>query len=174
MKRPAMLAAALVAFLLGAPEPSAGAPKPPKPFQSRFTLTISGLVSGSVEGSGPLSSALRRSRIGTNGEVLAVKLRGTSPSLGKLDLDVTPEVTGKAPGAETGRFDLSKLGATGTLTLGRERTYFNAQTGEMVIEETDARHVKGRLDFQGPCKTSVRQGSCTVHAEFDVSRQRGR
>ncbi len=146
-------------------------PKGPKAPESHFTLTVSGFVSASFSGTGPVSSARRRAAVGKSGERLEIKLRSTS-QFGKLDLDATPYVTGKPPFGEAGRYDVGNLGAVGTITLGKTRSWINAKTGELVLDESDERHVKGRLDFKGPCKTGPEQGTCSVHAEFDLARQR--
>ena len=161
-----VIALALAWAALGASPKSAG------PREGHFTLTVSGSFLASFSGTGPLSFAKRRQRVGGSGEVLAIKLRTASASRDKLDLDATPDVTGKPPLGEAGRYDIGNLGAIGSITLGRgTRSWVNAKTGELVVEESDERHVKGHLDFKGPCKTGPEQGTCTVHADFDVSRQ---
>lgn len=148
-----------------------GSPKDAKTGESDFTLTVSGFVLASFSGTGPLSYARRRPAVGKPGERLEIKLRAESP-FGKLDLDVTPDVTGKPPLSEKGRYDIGNLGAIGTITRNKERRTITAKTGELVIEESDERHVKGRLDFHGPCKAGPESGTCSVHADFDLSRQR--
>ena len=140
--------------------------------ESHFKLTASGFVSHSFEGSGPLSYAKRRDAAGgKSGERLAIKLRTEANGL-KLDFDATPDVTGKPPFGEKGRYDIGNLGAIGTITGKNLRIALNAKTGELVVEESDEAHVKGRLDFKGPCKTGPEPGVCSVHADFDVQRQR--
>jgi hypothetical protein len=146
-------------------------PRDTKASESHFTLTVSGFFSATFSGTGPLSYARRRSAVGKAGERLEIKLRSTSP-FGKLDLDATPDVTGKPAFGEAGRYDIGNLGAVGTITLGNLRRWTNARTGELVLEESDERHVKGRLDFKGPCRTGPEPGTCSVHAEFDLTRQR--
>jgi hypothetical protein len=136
---------------------------------SSFTLVISGFFSTSFSGVGPLSYSERRPAVGKPGERLDIKLRGQS-AFGKLDFDATPDVTGKPPFSEKGRYDIGNLGAIGTITRDKERRTINAKTGELVIEECDERHVKGHLDFKGPCKTGPEPGLCTVHADFDLGR----
>lgn len=145
-------------------------PKGPKAAESQFTLNVSGFFSASFSGTGPLSYARRRPAVGKSGERLEIKLRTTS-QFGKLDVDATPDVTGKPRFGEAGRYDIGNLGAVGTITLGNTRRWINAKTGELVLEESDERHVKGRLDFKGPCKTGPEPGTCSVHAEFDLTRQ---
>jgi hypothetical protein len=137
---------------------------------STFTLVISGFFSTSVSGTGPLSYAQRRRAVGSPGERLEIKLRGDS-AYGKLDLDATPDVTGKPPFSEKGRYDVGNLGAIGTLTRNKERRMIHAKTGELVIEESDERHVKGHLDFKGPCKNGPEPGACSVYADFDLARK---
>jgi hypothetical protein len=137
---------------------------------SSFTLVISGFFSTSVSGAGPLSYAQRRPAVGKPGERLEIKLRADS-AYGPLDFDATPDVTGKPPFSEKGRYDIGNLGAIGTLTRNKERRTINAKTGELVIEESDERHVRGHLDFKGPCKNGPEPGVCSVHADFDVARQ---
>lgn len=147
-------------------------PPSQKETQSHFTLTVSGAVLASFSGIGPVSYARRRSAIGSRGERLAIKLRADS-LLGKLDFDVTPDVTGKPPFSEKGRYDIGNLGASGTiLRSNKMQSWVNAKTGELVIEECDERHVQGHLDFKGPCRTGPEPGACSVHADFDVTRQR--
>lgn len=136
---------------------------------STFTLVITGFFSTSLSGTGPLSYAHRRPAVGKPGERLEIKLRADS-AYGKLDFDATPDVTGKPPFSEKGRYDIGNLGAIGTITRNKERRTINAKTGELVIEESDERHVKGHLDFGGPCKTGPEPGVCSVHADFDLGR----
>lgn len=137
---------------------------------STFTLVITGFFSTSASGTGPLSYARRRPAVGKSGERLEIKLRGES-AYGTLDFDATPDVTGRPPFSEKGRYDIGTLGAIGTFTRNRERRTINAKTGELVIEESDERHVRGHLDFKGPCKNGPEPGACSVHADFDVARQ---
>ena len=137
---------------------------------STFTLVVSGFFSTTFSGVGPLSYAERRAAIGKPGERLDIKLRGES-AFGKLDFDATPDVTGKSPFSEKGRYDIGNLGAIGTITRNRERRTINAKTGELVIDESDERHVKGHLDLKGPCKTGPEPGVCSVHADFDLGRR---
>jgi hypothetical protein len=165
MKPPVLVAAFVFAAL-------ASAPKPPAPGESRFTLNVTGFITGSFSGTGPGSYAKRRPKVAGQGEVLAIKLRTRTPSFGDLDFDATPEVTGKPPMGEAGRYSLANLGAIGTITRGKERRWINAKTGEIVLEECDEKHVKGRLDFKGPCKYGPEPGVCSVHAEFDVRREK--
>ena len=146
-------------------------PKDTKAAESTFTLTVSGFFSATFTGTGPPSYARRRAAVGKAGERLEIKLRSTSP-FGKLDVDATPDVTGKPAFGEAGRYDIGNLGAIGTITLGNLRRWINAKTGELVLDESDERHVKGRLDFKGPCRTGPEPGTCSVHAEFDLTRQR--
>jgi len=137
---------------------------------STFTAVISGFFSTSVSGAGPFSYAQRRPAVGKPGERMEIKLRGDS-AYGKLDLDVTPDVTGKPPFSEKGRYDIGNLGAIGTLTRNKERRTISARTGELVIEASDERHVKGHLDFKGPCRYGPEPGMCSVHADFDLGRK---
>lgn len=137
---------------------------------SSFNLVITGFFSVSVSGVGPASYARRRPVVGRSGERMEIKLRGES-TLGKLDFDATPDLTGKPPYSEKGRYDLGNLGAIGTLTRNKERRTVAAKTGELVIEESDERHVKGHLDCKGPCKNGPEPGMCSVHADFDLGRQ---
>ena len=139
---------------------------------STFTLVITGFFSTSFSGVGPLSYAERRPAAGKPGERLNIKLRGESP-FGKLDFDATPEVTGKPPFSEKGRYAIGNLGAIGTIArTDKQRSTISAKTGELVIEESDEKHVKGHLDLRGPCKTGPEPGACSVHADFDLARQR--
>jgi hypothetical protein len=138
---------------------------------STFTLVVSGLFLASVSGTGPLSYARRRPAVGKSGEQMEIKLRADS-AYGKLDFDATPDVTGKPPFSERGRYDIGNLGAIGTITRNRQVNTINAKTGELVIEESDERHVKGHLDLRGPCKTGPEPGVCSVHVDFDLARQR--
>jgi hypothetical protein len=137
---------------------------------STFTLVVSGFFSTSVSGTGPNSFAERRRAVGKPGERMEIKLRGES-AYGSLDFDATPDVTGKPPFSEKGRYDIGNLGAIGTLTRGRERRTISAKTGELVIEETDEHHVRGHLDFKGPCRNGPEPGACSVHADFDLGRR---
>ena len=157
-------------FVLPAAALALGASSDAPPGQSHFILNVSGFYSASFSGTGPESYAERRSAVGTPGERLAIKLRGSS-HFGKLDFDATPDVTGKSPLAEAGRYDIGNLGAVGSITLDKQRNWVNSRTGEIVIEESDGRHMKGHLDFKGPCRTGPEQGLCTVHADFDVTRR---
>jgi len=165
---PAILAVPLVLAALASP------PKPttaPAPGESHFTINVTGFITASFSGTGPASSAKRRSKAGGGGEVLALKLRAKSDVFGDIDLDATPEVTGKPPLGEAGRYSLANLGAVGTIAHGKERRWINAKTGDLVIEECDEKHVRGRLDFKGPCKNGPEQGVCSTHADFDVRRE---
>lgn len=159
-----ILAAALAAGSLLASPRSSG------PGISTFTLVISGFFSTSVSGAGPQSYARRRPAVGKSGERMEIKLRGES-AYGTLDFDATPDVTGRPPFSEKGRYDIGALGAIGTITRNKERRTINAKSGELVIEESDERHVRGHLDFKGPCKNGPEPGACSVHADFDVARQ---
>ena len=146
--------------------------KPPAPGESRFTLNVTGFLTASFSGTGPSSYAKRRAKVGAQGEVLELKLRTKTDSFGELDFDATPDVTGKPPLGEAGRYSLANLGAIGSITHGKEKRWVNAKTGEILLEECDEKHVKGRLDFKGPCKNGPEQGVCSVHAEFDVRREK--
>ena len=157
----------ILALAFAAPGAS---PNDAKPAEGHFTLTVTGSLLASFSGAGPLSYARRRSAVRGSGERLEIKLRAES-AFGKLDFDAAPDVTGKPPLSETGRYDLGNLGAIGTITLGKQRSWINAKTGGLIVEESDERHVKGHLDFKGPCKTGPEQGICSVHADFDVLRQ---
>ena len=145
--------------------------RPPAPGESHFTLNVTGFITASFSGMGPASSAKRRAKVGSSGEVLNIKLRTKSDVFGEIDFDATPEVTGKPPLGETGRYSLANLGAIGTITVGKEKRWINAKTGDLVLEECDEKHVKGHLDFKGPCRNGPEQGVCSVHAEFDVRRE---
>jgi hypothetical protein len=163
MKRNLLMVVAASLALGAAPSAPSG--------QSHFILNVSGFYSASFSGTGPESYAERRAAVGGKpGERLAIKLRGAT-HFGKLDFDATPDVTGKSPLNEAGRYDIGNLGAIGSVTLDKQKNWVNARTGELVIEESDGRHVKGHLDFKGPCRTGPEQGLCTVHAEFDVTRR---
>jgi len=146
--------------------------KSPAPGESHFTLNVTGFFSATFSGTGPTSSAKRRARAGGPGEVLDIKLRTKSDAFGSIDLDATPDITGKPPFGEAGRYSLDNLGAIGTITHGKERRWVNAKTGALVLEECDEKHVKGHLDFKGPCKNGPEPGVCSVHAEFDVRREK--
>jgi hypothetical protein len=132
---------------------------------------VTGFITASFSGTGPSSSAKRRAKVGSRGETLAIKLRTKSDAFGEIDFDATPDVTGKPPLGEAGRYSLANLGAIGTITHGKEKRWINAKTGDLVLDESDEKHVKGRLDFKGPCKNGPEQGVCSVHADFDVRRE---
>ena len=107
-----ILAAALAAGSLLASPRSSG------PGISTFTLVITGFFSTSASGTGPLSYARRRPAVGKSGERMEIKLRGES-AYGTLDFDATPDVTGRPPFSEKGRYDIGALGAIGTITRNR-------------------------------------------------------
>jgi len=161
----------VLALLAAAAPPRLTPTRPPAPGESHFTLNVTGFLTGGFSGTGPSSSAKRRAKAGAQGEVLAIKLRTRSDAFGEIDFDATPDVTGKPPLGEAGRYSLANLGAIGTITHGKERRFINAKTGDLVLDECDEKHVKGHLDFKGPCKNGPEQGVCSVHADFDVRRE---
>jgi hypothetical protein len=169
MKFPLLVASLLAA---AAAHPKLTPTRPPAPGESYFKVNVTGFITASFSGTGPSSSAKRRAKVGSQGEILAIKLRTKSDAFGEIDLDATPEVTGKPPLGETGRYSLANLGATGTITHGKEKRWINAKTGDLVLDECDEKHVKGRFDFKGPCRNGPEQGICSVHADFDVSREK--
>ena len=166
-----LFAVTLVLSAAVTPHPKLTPTKPPAPGESHFTLNVTGFITASFSGRGSSSSAKRRAKVGSSGEVLAIKLRTKSDAFGEIDFDATPEVTGKPPLGEAGRYSLANLGAVGTITHGKEKRWINARTGDLVFDECDEKHVKGHLDFKGPCKNGPEQGVCSVHADFDLHRE---
>jgi hypothetical protein len=164
-----LLLAVVLAAVAATPKPAPT--RTPAPGESHFTLNVSGFLTASFSGIGPSSSAKRRSKVGSQGQILAIKLRAKSDAFGDLDFDATPDVTGKPPLGEAGRYSLANLGAIGTITHGKEKRWINAKTGDLVFDESDEKHVRGHLDFKGPCKNGPEQGVCSVHADFDVRRE---